>query len=409
MSEQRLYTLSFKKIIIISLVAALIGSGVLFAATQLLPQSIAGYNNPTGIFNTSYTKLVEEQSQTIDVVSKVSPAVVSIVASAEVPKYETYFDSPSLGLPEEFEEFFNFRVPRSRQNGTEKVQVGAGTGFIVSADGYIVTNKHVVTDEKAEYVVYLNDEKNQGEKVQAKVLALDPNNDLAILKIEKTGLPYLEFGDSSKLQVGQTAITIGYALGEFDNTVSKGIVSGLSRSITVGTYGRSSERLTDLIQTDAAINPGNSGGPMLDIEGKVIGINVAMATAENIGFAIPANAAKESFEEVKRTGTIAKRAKAFLGIRYLPVTETLQAKNKLPYDYGALVVRGEKPEDLAVAPGSPADKAGIVENDIILEVDGKKLTARNQLADVIVTYKPGDTIRLKIYHQGKEKEVSVTL
>ena len=355
-------------------------------------------------------KVVDEQSQVIKVVKEASPAVVSIVASAQVPTFETYFENPFGDLPDGFGDFFDFGIPRRRQNGTREMKIGAGTGFIVSSDGYIVTNKHVVSNPEAKYVVYLNSGKDKGEKIEAKVLARDPNTDLAILKIDKDNLPYLKFGDSSKLQVGQTAITIGYALGEFDNTVSKGVVSGLSRSITAGgPLGMGEERLVGLIQTDAAINPGNSGGPMLDIAGRVIGVNVAMANAENIGFAIPANVAKADFEEVRKNGSIAKKDKAFLGVRYLPIDADIKAKNNLPYDYGVLVVRGQGRGELAVVPGSPADKAGIVENDIILEVDGQKINERNSLIDLISKHKPGDKVKLKVYHKGKEKEVEVTL
>lgn len=342
-------------------------------------------------------KVVDEQSQVIEVAKKASPAVVSIIATAEVPTYETLY-----------EQFFNFSIPSQVQNGTEKKQVSAGTGFLVSADGYIITNKHVVEDEGAEYTVILNNEKNFDEKITAKVLARDPNNDIAVLKIDKTDLPFLDLGDSDSLQVGQTAIAIGYALGEFDNTVSKGVVSGLYRSITAGT-GRSTENLQNLIQTDAAVNPGNSGGPLLDIEGNVIGVNVAMADAQSIGFAIPINEVKDSYEEVKSSGTIKKDSRAFLGVRYIAVDDNIQEKNDLPYNYGVIIVRGEERSDLAIVPGSPADKAGLAENDIILEVNGEKVTARNSLQKLINKYQPGDEIKLKVYKDGAEKEISLKL
>jgi len=352
-------------------------------------------------------QVVDEESQVVDVVAKASPAVVSIVASAEVPKFETYYSDPGIDLPPDLQQFFNFQIPQQRQNGTQKQEIGAGTGFLASSDGYIITNKHVVADEKAEYTVYLNDDKHLGEKITAKVLARDPGNDLAILKIDKTDLPFLTFGDSAKLKVGQTAITIGYALGEFDNTVSKGVVSGLSRSITAAS-GQGQERLTNLIQTDAAINPGNSGGPMLNLAGQVIGVNVAMANGQNIGFALPAASAQEAYDQVKNTGTIKAKDVAFLGVRYLPITDNLQSQNNLPFDYGVLVTRGDTNQDLAVMPGSPADKAGLVENDIILEADGQKITLKNQLSDIIATRRPGDRIKLKIYHKGQIKAVVLT-
>ncbi len=347
-------------------------------------------------------KVVSEESQIIDVAQNTSSAVVSIVAMAEVPIIERQFQDP-------FERFFPFEEERSEPE-TEKRQVGAGTGFIVSSDGYIVTNRHVVEDRDAQYTVFLNDDEHQGERVVAEVLALDPNNDLAILKIDNQNLPYLEFADSDNLQIGQSAITIGYALGEFDNTVSKGVVSGLSRSIVASHgHGYAGERLYNLIQTDAAINFGNSGGPMLNIEGKVIGVNVAMAQAENIGFAIPGNEAKRAFREVKETGEISEQEIAFLGVRYITVNPQIKEANRLPYDYGALVIRGQRPEELAVMPGSPADQAGILENDIILEFDNTKITERKPLYEIIRNYEPGDEVDIKLFSKGEEKEISIIL
>ena len=434
MKTEKIYNISAKKMVAIVVVSLIVGGSLFYSGSQAVSWGTAKYKAYKQTLQTKKkkfnlknfslkellktepqqnvqpVKVVSEQSQVIEVIKKASPAVVSIVASAEVPTFETYYQNPFGDLPDGFGDFFNFRVPQRRQNGTEEVRIGAGTGFLVSADGYIVTNGHVVSSKDAKYVVYLNGEDSKGEKIEAKVLARDPNTDLAILKIDRNNLPHLEFSDSSKLQVGQTAITIGYALGEFDNTVSKGVVSGLSRSITAGGgFGSKSEKLKNLIQTDAAVNPGNSGGPMLDIEGNVIGVNVAMANAENIGFAIPGNEAKRAFEEVKTSGKIAKIKKAFLGVRYVTLDEEIQKKNNLPYDYGALIVRGEKMTDLAVVPGSPADKAGLMENDIILEVNGRKINSRNTLADLIEKYKGNDKIKLKVYHKGKVKDVELTL
>ncbi len=352
-------------------------------------------------------KVVSEESAVIDVVKKDSPAVVSIIASGEVPKMEQCYNQ-NVNLPPGFESFFD--LPSLCQNGTEKKRIGAGSGFIVSSDGYILTNKHVVEDEKAEYTVVLNDQAHFGQKVKAKVLARDPSNDIAVLKIDMTGLPFINLGDSSQLQVGQTAIAIGYALGEFDNTVSKGVVSGLARTVSAGgLMSGGEEQLRGLIQTDAAINPGNSGGPLLDIVGNAIGMNTAVANAQSIGFAIPINLAKKAYEQVRSSGTITATPVAFLGVRYMPVTDEVQTANKLPYNYGMLIVRGANKTDLAVVPGSPADKAGIVENDIILEVSGKQLNERNLLSDALGELKPGDSVNLKIYHRGEEKNVTVTL
>ncbi len=354
-------------------------------------------------------RVVNEDNQVVSVVEKASPAVVSIVASAEVPRLEQcYQRSPGFqNLPPGFEGLFD--VPTLCERGTELKQVGAGTGFLVSDDGYIMTNKHVVEDTNAEYTVILNDKDNQGKKVSAKVLARDPNNDIAVLKIDMKNLPYLTFGDSGKIKVGQTAIAIGYSLGEFANTVSKGVVSGLSRSIIAGGSAGGPERLRGLIQTDAAINPGNSGGPLLDIGGNVIGMNVAMANAQSIGFTIPANEVHEAFDEVKASGKISADKVPFIGVRYVPINRSIKNENNLPYDYGMLVSRGEKQSDVAVMPGSPAEKAGLTENDIILEVDGKQLNEGFTLADIVANHKPGDEIELKIFHKGTEKKIKLKL
>lgn len=336
------------------------------------------------------------EKQIIDTVKKSMPAVVSVVISKDVPVLEKYYQN--FGGP------FGLRIPQYRQNGTEKKDVGGGSGYVVSADGYVVTNRHVVSEENAEYTVITND----GAKYEAKVVAKDSFNDVAVLKIEAKDLPYLSFGNSDSLEVGQTVIAIGNPLLEFQNSVSVGVVSGLSRSITAGNkFGGSEEQIEGVIQTDAAINPGNSGGPLLNLKGEVIGMNVAMASAENIGFALPANLVSSVVSSVKENGKIVR---PYLGLRYIPITKELMEQNKLSVDYGVLVLRGENVTDLAVVPGSPADKAGILENDIILEVDDQKLDADSMsLAKMIGQKKVGDVITLKLLSKGKEKEVKVEL
>ena len=360
--------------------------------------------------NSSKIKIVQEESQVIEVVDKASPAVVSIVASAEVPKYEQCFKRESFFPGRKGFSDFGYEVPSWCQNGTEIQRVGAGTGFIVSSDGYILTNRHVVEDEQAEYTVILNDVTNLGKKFKAAVLARDIRNDIAILKIESKDLPFLEFGNSDKIRVGQTAITIGFSLGEFQNTVSKGVVSGLSRTIVAGGFvGGGSELLHDLIQTDAAINPGNSGGPLLDISGKVIGMNVAMADAQSISFAIPINRVGKTYEEVKTTGKLSIENQAYLGIRYIPINEEIQKQRKLPFDYGVILLRGELASEVSVMDGSPAEKAGLAEGDLILEINGKRLSESYLLSDAIEDFNPGDKITLKIYKNGQEKIIDVAL
>jgi len=240
-----------------------------------------------------------------------------------------------------------------------------------------------------------------------KVLARDSLNDIAVIKIEANDLKYLEFGNSDNLKAGQTAIAIGNPLMEFDNSVSVGVISGLSRSIVAGDrMAGESEQLEGVIQTDAAINPGNSGGPLLNIKGEVVGVNVAIANGNNLAFSIPANFVKKIFDSVKETGKIIR---PYLGIRYITVTEELKDKNKLSVDYGILVTRGEKVEDLAVIPASPADKVGLVENDIVLEIDGKKIDNELSFARIISEKNVGDQIKLKVLHKGKEKNVTVKL
>lgn len=348
------------------------------------------------------------EEQVIATVKDASPAVVSIIAAKDVPILERYNFNPFEG-GDFFNQFFgggilDFGVPQYKENGTERRDVGAGTGFFVSADGYIVTNRHVVADEDAEFTVVLQDDT----RYEAEVLARDSINDIAILKIElEEDVPYIEFGESEDIEVGQTVIAIGYALGRFGNSVSRGIVSGLSRSITASDGTGQSEDLYDVIQTDTAINPGNSGGPLLNLEGKAIGMNVAIVQgSENIGFALPIADVRIVVESVKATGRIVR---PYLGVRYVMVTEELVKANQLQTDHGALVVRGEKNTDLAVLPGSPADIAGVLENDIILEVNGKELDVDFPLALAIRKFSVDEEVTLKVLSKGEEKEVKITL
>lgn len=337
-----------------------------------------------------------------DVVERASPAVVSVIVTRDLPRLEDVlldpFSDQNLGPSP-----FRFRVRRP-SGEVEEREVGGGTGFVVDADGLILTNRHVVADQAADYTVLLN----QGEKVPARVLARDPVLDLAILKVEKRGLPTLAFGDSDALRVGQTVIAIGNALGEFRNTVSVGVVSGLGRQITAGNEASGqAETLDHVIQTDAAINPGNSGGPLLSLAGEVIGINTAIAGgAENIGFALPSAEAARVLDDVRAHGRIIR---PFLGVRYLLITPALARANGLPVDHGALVLRGEATGAPAVAPGSAADRAGIRENDILLEFDGQRIDADRSLASLIRRKRAGDRVRLTVLSGGRERTVDVTL
>jgi serine protease Do len=294
-------------------------------------------------------------------------------------------------------------VPRTRPGESQEREIGGGSGFLVSADGLVVTNKHVVTDQAATYTALTKN----GEEYPATLVAVDPFLDIAILRLRGNNFPYLELGNSEALQLGQTVIAIGNALGEFRNSVSVGVISGLGRSITAGDRAGRTEQLEQVIQTDAAINPGNSGGPLINLAGEAIGVNVAVALgSENIGFAIPINAVEGAVASVKATGAIVR---PYLGIRYVAITPELATRNNLSVDYGVLVARGASPEELAVIPGSPANQAGIVENDIILEFNGQRLTGNNTLSSLIRQTRVGQTVRLKILHRGTQKTVEVKL
>lgn len=399
----------FKKPIVLSiLISAFVGLlagtlGGIYLAPWLKPEP---KEQPdlfleTGLLDETEKEDKQEKVRTMnsipEVVKEASPAVVSIIVSKYVPIIERYYYNP-FGEDSPFE----VKVLGYRQKGEELKEVGGGTGFIVSSDGFIVTNKHVVLDEEAEYTVLTND----GQKYPTLVLARDPLQDIAILKINTTGLPTVKLGNSDILEIGQTVIAIGNALGEFRNTVSAGVISGLLRTITA-TGGGITEQLEEVIQTDAAINKGNSGGPLLNLYGEVIGVNTAMAVeAENIGFAIPINKVKKDITDIKISGRIIY---PFLGIRYVLINKALAKENNLPVDYGALIIRGDSSNKPAIIPNSAADEAGLQENDIILELNGTKISQENTLAKLILKYRPGDGITLKILREEKEIIIGIVL
>src|SRR3989338_3037671 len=342
----------------------------------------------------------DERVSTVDVVRRVSPAVVSILISKEVSAR-----SSPLFPSDIFREFgFEIEVPQEQEPAApQKRQVGGGTGFIISSDGLIITNKHVIFDDTATYTVVTAD----GKQYPAKIVARDPFIDVGFIKIEAKGLSTVRLGNSDTLDIGETVIAIGNALSEFSNTITVGVISGIKRRVTAGGAGVGSEVIEEAIQTDAAINPGNSGGPLVNLKGEVIGINTAVSQAgQSVGFAIPINQAKSAIESVKTLGRIVR---PWLGVRYIIITAELKQENNLPVDFGALIVRGDRPTDLAVVPGSPADKAGLRGKDIILEADKVKITEESPLANQIQKHKPGDALVLKVLSQGKEKEVKVVL
>lgn len=341
------------------------------------------------------------ETQIIRTIKKVMPAVVTIVVSKKAERVEEEMERE---CPEHFKEHMN--IPEDKVDARGFVQVGGGSGFITDKSGVVLTNKHVINEPFAEYSVITND----GEKFHADILARDPIDDIAILKIApgKTKLAEAKLGNSNKVKLGQTVLAFGNALGIFKSTVSSGIISGLSRAIEAKPEPEApSQEMRGLIQTDAAINPGNSGGPLTDIMGNVIGINAAViASAQNIGFAIPVRTAERDLADIKKYGKIKR---PLLGVRYLTITKDVKEKLGLGTDYGALVTK-ENPLSVAVAPGGPADKAGIRERDIILSWNDKKITEDKTIQDYLENASVGDAVKLKIL-RGKmclEKVISLT-
>ncbi len=350
-----------------------------------------------------------QKSPVVQVVKKVTPAVVSIIISKDLPKIRKYYIQPY----DEYSGLYGPPITQYRQEGKQKVKIGGGSGFFVSSDGIIITNRHVVISPDVDYTIITSDEK----EYQAEILARDPVNDVAIIKVKNAKgkkFPFLGLGDSDKVELGQDVIAIGNALGAFRNTVSTGVISGLSRFITArdGVSGQTAQ-LRGLIQTDAAINPGNSGGPLLTFDGKVIAIDVAIVMgAQNIGFAIPINNAKKDLDDLKKHGRIIQ---PFLGVRYIMINKALQEEFaarlniRLPVNYGALVIREPGVGDPAVVPGSPAAKAGITENDIILEFGKTKINEKHPLQELIHKHKPGDIVEIKILRKDKLGNTTVKL
>ncbi|HJY98309.1 MAG TPA: trypsin-like peptidase domain-containing protein [Patescibacteria group bacterium] len=324
--------------------------------------------------NTIEERIISEKSDVVDVVSEVGPSVVTI--SAIAPARRIIQLSPFGDI---------------EQGTTEETPKDIGTGFVVSADGLIVTNKHVVANADISYKVSTSD----GNTFDVGEISRDPSNDIAIIKIDAENLKPVELGDSSNLKVGQFVIAIGTALGEFRNTVTTGVISGLGRGIDANGFSGYVERLDNVIQTDAAINPGNSGGPLLNSAGEVIGVNVAVAEgANNIGFAIPINIVKDALAVFKETGKFP--AKPFLGVEYQIISKQAALINEVPQ--GALIVN--------VIGDSPAEKAGIKTGDIIFKVDGQPLTEETVLSKIIADKKVGDTLALDV-QRGKE-EITIT-
>lgn len=359
-----------------------------------------------------------EESDYTSAIQKVSPAVVSIIQSKDV---QAYYQQPFpfyQGDPF-FNQFFGqqFGAPQQQQpkqqpKSGKKQKVGGGSGFIVTSDGLVVTNRHVVDDPQADYTIILSD----GREFKGEVISKDSLNDLAIVKIKPKddaspkidSLPVLEFGDSDVSKVGQRVLAVGNALGEYQNTVTAGIISATGRQITASDGAGQNETLSGLFQTDAAINPGNSGGPLVNLKGQVIGVNVAIAASANsIGFAIPFNDVKSIIDSVQKTGKIVR---PFIGVRYQILNEDKAKQLQLQgVTDGALLVGDDSTGEFAVVPGGPGDKAGLKKGDVIMEVDGKKILQDYSLQQSIRNKNPGDKVQLKVWTSGKIVDKTLTL
>jgi serine protease Do len=317
--------------------------------------------------------VTQEETDIANVVDKVSPSVVSIVTTSQ---------------------------SASAYSGSEE-QDSAGTGIIISKDGYILTNKHVI-DGASTVQVVLSDGTSYD---NVKVLGSDPLNDVAFLKIpDVSNLTVAQLGDSSSIRVGQKVVAIGNSLGQYQNTVTSGIISGTGRPISAQSGG-SVENLTDLLQTDTAINPGNSGGPLLNLAGQVIGVNTAIVQdAQGIGFAIPINATKGTMKGVLAGSGVHR---AFLGVNYISLTADVAKHYSLSVKKGAYVSSSDG--KTSVVSGSPADKAGIQDKDIITKVGGITVGDAGGVSSLVAEYAPGDTITLTVLRGGNTMTINVTL
>jgi serine protease Do len=369
----------FKKLMLF-LMAVLLLSGGVVLGMGIAKKYLAG-GEKTVV--QKKVEVVDEESVVTGVVEKATPSVVTVSINKDVATGNTMDIFRQL-----------FGIDGLGEERIENIEKDIGTGFIISSDGLVVTNKHVVSDTEAKYRVIVG----KDETVEVVDIYRDPVSDLAILKVNKTGLTPVEMGDSDRLKVGQTVIAIGTALGEFRSTVTKGVISGLGRGITAGGFGVGTEKLENVIQVDAAINPGNSGGPLFDSNAKVIGVNVAVSqSGQSIGFALPINLVKASVDNFRNTGEFDR---PYLGVAYQMISEKAALLNEVPV--GAYVQ--------TVIKDSPAAKSGLQSGDIITEIEGQKLSGEKvSIADIINKKKIGDSLKLKYYRNNKETEIEVKL
>ncbi len=377
--------------IVVSILASLASSFFVLEHYDTQGQSSDVINTVSVVPEVQSLKQIESGVQSI--AKKLRSSVVNIIISQDIQLYKT-------------DPFGFFYEP----SGTVRKKVGGGTGFFITKDGLILTNKHVVSQPDATYTVITGD----NEEFSARVVAIDPMTDLAVVqaltKDEKklTDRKIVEFvKDTRSVDVGSFVIAMGNALAEFQNTLTFGIISGLGRTIEAGNQaGWNVEQLTGLLQTDAAINPGNSGGPLVNLDGKVVGINTAIAAGANgLGFAIPLSEKEVDYmlRSIEKYKTIKR---PFIGIRYSSLDANIAKANNLKSEYGDYI----NLKDWVVA-WSPAEKAGLKSGDIILEVEGKKLSSGYSIRDVLVGKMPGDSVKLSVLRaeNGEKEEIKITL
>ncbi|HSE61698.1 MAG TPA: trypsin-like peptidase domain-containing protein [Candidatus Saccharimonadales bacterium] len=357
--------------VLLCFVASFLGAWVLLATGLVRPDV------SRTITDNKQTLVLQQGEIVAEVFKRVNPSTVTITAQT---------------------------IDTSRRFFAPQVTEGSGTGIIISKDGYILTNKHVVPQGTDKVTVVTSDGKQY---TDVKVVGRDPSNDIAFLKINGvTNVTPAELGDSSAVEPGQQVVAIGNALGLFRNSVTSGIISGIGRPVLAGDEdGASSEQLEDMFQTDAAINPGNSGGPLVNLKGQVIGMNTAVsASGQSIGFAIPINTAKGLIDSVTKDGKVSK---AYLGVSYVTIDQDIAAQLKLPVSSGALLRSGG--DNPAVALGSPAAQAGLKEGDIITKINDKPVAQGAGLVTQLSQFKPGTQVTLVVIRDGKEQTVKVTL
>ncbi len=333
----------------------------------------AGRANAAPVQGSSELGPMEDEQATISVVDQVRPAVVSVV------------------------------IKRLSSDGKSAVVLGGGTGFLVSADGLIVTNRHVVSEPTAFFTVLTND----GAELPAKLISVDPFLDVALLRVSGSGYPVVVLGDSDAVRAGQTVIAVGNTLSAFHNTVTKGVVSGVNRRVVAGDPGMAGDVIERAIQTDAAINPGNSGGPLLNLLGEVVGMNTAVShDGQSIGFAIPVNELKKAVTDVERYGRIVR---PWLGVRYAMLDDETATAEGLTVRRGALVGSRAPGAENAVADDGPAAAAGLQNGDVVLSIDGQVLGDTLSLSAYIAQCMPGQSVALRVLRGTKELTLEATL